>query len=68
MLNCFQSVFVFLRLCVFAPLSLNIVASREDFSGARTALSACFFPNATFVRTRLSALLWLRLCGMMPLG
>jgi RNA polymerase sigma factor (sigma-70 family) len=41
--------------------SLGIIVRREDFSGARTALSACFRRIGAFARTKLSALLWLRL-------
>jgi hypothetical protein len=39
-----------------AELSLNFVASCEDFSGAQTALSACSFREASLARTKLSAL------------
>src|SRR6266496_3877931 len=49
------------RLCTLQGCLAKIVASRDDFSEARTALSACSFPDASFARTRLSALLWLRL-------
>jgi hypothetical protein len=40
---------------------------REDFSGARTALSVCFRRIGAFARTKLSALLWLRLRRAVPL-
>ena len=40
--------------------SLGMTVRREDFSGARTALSACFRRIGAFARTKLSALLWLR--------
>jgi hypothetical protein len=50
-----------LRLCFFALQSLGIIVRREDYSGARTALSACFCGIGAFARTKLSALLWLRL-------
>ena len=41
--------------------SLGIIVRREDFLGARTALSASFCRTGGFARTKLSALLWLRL-------
>ena len=41
--------------------SLKIIVRREDFSGARTALSACSRRTGANARTKLSALLWLRL-------
>jgi len=40
--------------------SMGIIVRREDSSGARTALSACFRRIGAFARTKLSALLWLR--------
>jgi len=49
-----------LWLCLFALQCLGIIVRREDFSGARTALSACFRRIGAFARTKLSALLWLR--------
>jgi hypothetical protein len=48
----------FQRLCAFALQSLGMIVRREDLSGARTALSACFRRIGAFARTRLSALLW----------
>ena len=42
--------------------SIQIFSRREDFSGARTALSASPWWQERFARTRLSALLRLRLC------
>jgi hypothetical protein len=41
---------------------------REDFSGARTALSACSCRIGAFARTKLSALLWLRLGVALKIG
>jgi hypothetical protein len=52
--------------CVSALQSLGIIVRREDFSGARTALSACFRRIGAFARTKLSALLWLRLRRAVP--
>ena len=57
----------YLRLRTFALQSLGIIVRRGDFSGARTALSACFRLIGAFVRTKLSALLWLRLRHAMSL-
>ncbi|PYI86171.1 MAG: hypothetical protein DME26_09575 [Verrucomicrobia bacterium] len=46
----------------FAEPCRIIVGSGDDFSGARTALSACLLFDGAFARTRLSALLRLCLC------
>jgi hypothetical protein len=43
-----------------AILVLSVLARREDFSGARTALSACSSFAGVFARTKLSVLRWLR--------
>src|SRR6266542_458111 len=43
-------------------VSPEITASRDEVFGARTALSACSSVVSSDWRTRLSALLWLRLC------
>src|SRR6266542_2996319 len=43
-------------------VSPEITARRDDFFGARTALSACSSVVSSDWRTRLSALLWLRFC------
>ena len=56
-----------LRLRTFAPQSLGIIVRREDFSGARTALSACSRRIGAYARTKLSALLWLRRRRVMSL-
>ena len=47
-------------------VSLEIVARRDDFRGARTALSACFSAVTLDSRTWLSALLWLWLRRTLP--
>jgi hypothetical protein len=41
--------------------SLGTIVRRDDFLGARTALSARFRRIGAFARAKLSALLWLRL-------
>ena len=51
----------------FAPRYVRIIVRCECFSGARTALSACSCRIDTFARTKLSALLWLRLCRTTPM-
>jgi hypothetical protein len=59
-----------IRVRIFVPLALQspgIIVRREDFSRARTALSACFRRIGAFARTKLSALLWLRLRRAMSL-
>src|ERR1035437_4609357 len=53
----FQTLRLFAASLVLSP---NIVASCEDFLGARTALSASSDQRTSNTRTTLSPLLWLR--------